>query len=959
MKQAKFTILIFSVLFSIISASFAQDATTQGTEFWVSFMTNGHKYHPLAPNDGNWILTQLLISSKRDCSGTINNPQTGWTTSFSVTANSITTIDIPEDQAYVDGTSEAVVNKGLQVISDDTVSVYCTNIAYLSFDASYVLPIQGLADEYIIQTYDQSRNSGNNYVTNNQTSAFLIVATQDNTVVDITPSVATLGGHAAGSSFTTVLNKGQVYQVRSTKEGDNRDLSGSRVMARNEKPIAVFNGNTLTSIPNNGSTLDHIFEQAMPLQSWGKRFVVTSSLDRVKDVVKVTSAIDNNEIRKDGMVISTLNENESCYFELRNSDKSCFIECTGSAAVFLYNTTQDGTMIGDPSVVWIAPIEQRIDDITFTTFNNQYININDHYVNIIVDSDDTGSVFLDGNLIPASQFEPVNGTENYSFARMSIPHRVHRLECANGLNAHVYGFGAAKGYAYLVGSKAIDLSTKVFMNETFVQKGGTYEYCPEASITFEAEVNASNAEILWDFGDGTTSTQNPVVHTYSEKRVYEVVLTATAKGSRSNDVSHYFVDTRKKTVTAYEELCQGDVYSGYGFNVVINNDTVLGTEIDNPIHPVCKDSLLIYVTTLENFYADIHDTICWQNESISYTEHGFDILIDHPGTYTDHFAAAIPNGCDSIIDLTLIVTDRIISPNSIEYSGCSESFTWNDYTYTESGDYEQVFTSVMGCDSIIQLHIFLEAAVEGDTTTVTGICNAYEWLGHLYDETGFYTDTLTNTLGCDSIVHLDLSIMLDSDMSEIRPIDTLANNSHWVITTTEFDIHSYEFMIWDKNSGIEWDSVQWAFETDNNNWDIEPLGSPATQCRVFVLNPVEDTVWLEAKLFNECYPEGKTIRYWLISSFFGINETTTNTQFSILPNPNKGQMQLYLQNLIGKLDIKVIDMKGILVDHLQIINDSKELSIPYDCNCKANGLYLFVLNIDGHSYTEKVLITDD
>ncbi len=267
MKQAKFTILIFSVLFSITSASFAQDATTQGTEFWVSFMTNGHKYHPLAPNDGNWILTQLLISSKRDCSGTINNPQTGWTTSFSVTANSITTIDIPEDQAYVDGTSEAVVNKGLQVISDDTVSVYCTNIAYLSFDASYVLPIQGLADEYIIQTYDQSRNSGNNYVTNNQTSAFLIVATQDNTVVDITPSVATLGGHAAGSSFTTVLNKGQVYQVRSTKEGDNRDLSGSRVMARNEKPIAVFNGNTLTSIPNNGSTLDHIFEQAMPLQS--------------------------------------------------------------------------------------------------------------------------------------------------------------------------------------------------------------------------------------------------------------------------------------------------------------------------------------------------------------------------------------------------------------------------------------------------------------------------------------------------------------------------------------------------------------------------------------------------------------------------------------------------------------------------------------------------------------------
>ena len=192
MKRFYSTLLLFAVLFSATSPSFAQDTSTQGTEFWVSFMSNGHKHHTAAPNNGNWILTQLLISAKRDCSGTISNPQTGWSTSFTANANSITTIDIPESEAYIDGTSEQVLNKGLQVISDDTISVFCTNIAYLSFDASFVLPTQSLSDDYIIQTYDQSNVTSNfPYQKENQTSAFLIVATQDGTTIDITPTSRT------------------------------------------------------------------------------------------------------------------------------------------------------------------------------------------------------------------------------------------------------------------------------------------------------------------------------------------------------------------------------------------------------------------------------------------------------------------------------------------------------------------------------------------------------------------------------------------------------------------------------------------------------------------------------------------------------------------------------------------------------------------------------------------------
>lgn len=963
MKQSKFTILIFAVLFSITSATFAQNTSTQGTEFWVSFMTNGHKYHPEGPNGGNWVLTQVLISGKRDCSVTITNPQTGWTTTRQVQANNITTIDIDEDIAYIDGLSEQVQNKGLQITSTDTISVFCTNIAHLSFDASYVLPTQSLADDYIIQTYDQSHYSSNlNYQTQNQTSAFLIVATEDNTIVDITPSVATLNGHPAGHEFTIYMNKGQVCQVRSHRDDNNRDLSGTRVTARNCKRIAVFNGNTLTAIPNLGSSYDHVFEQAMPVQSWGKRFVVTKSLEREYDIVKIISASDHNEIYKNGTLIATINTGQSHSFELRGSETSCYIEASGRAAVYLYNKSRDGNSIGDPSSVWIAPVEQRIDEITFSTFNNENINIDTHHVNIIVNTEDTGDVFLDNQRIPASEFSPVAGNNEFSYARKNIQHGVHHLQCNNGFNAHVYGFGIAKGYAYLVGSKTEDLTVKVELNETLVQPNDTVEHCVSDPILFDAMINLLNYDLLWNFGDGTTSTQNPVTHNYNNKEFYEVslIITTDEVGGcvfSTSDTLKFYVDARQHYTTEAIELCKGDLYAEHGFNMVVTNDTILGKAIDNPEHPHCPDSLLVYITALPGYYAAYDEILCWQGESITYNSHGFNLAIDHPDIYTEQIQVPIPGGCDSIIDLTLTVTDRIINPNPVEYSGCSESFSWNGVTYTESGDYEQVFTSSMGCDSIIQLHIFLDEVLEGGTDTVS-VCNTYEWHGHIYDQAGFYTDTIASSLGCDSIVHLELSMILDTE-SEIRPKD--ANAAHWVVTTTEFGIHSYDFTIWNSDPGIVWDSVQWGFENGNVNWDLEPLGSPAMECRIHVLTFIEDTVWLTATAYNECYPEGKTIRYWLISSFYGIDDNGSSTGseaicFDVVPNPNNGKMRLNFENLSGRTDIKVFDMTGRLVDHFQVFNASDNYSIPYDCKVKASGIYHFVLNNRGQNFTKKVSI---
>lgn len=617
MKKPTFFLLVLLSTLFCATETIAQDITTEGTEFWVSFMGNGFKNHP---DEGIYIRTQLIISSKQDCSCTVQNPRTGWIRTFDITADSTYLFDeIDPNEAYMEMNEyETAKDKGLIVASTAPISVYCSNIANYSFDASYVLPTPALANDYLIQTYDQSLYSSDH------TSAFIIIATEDDTEIDITPSVKTLGNKPAGQEFSITLQKGQVYQVRSHNEswfggGESRDLSGTRVTARDCKKIAVFNGNNLTQVPNGGADSDCIFEQAMPLQSWGKKFVVTASLDRRhNDLVKITSAHNDNEIHVSGRNPFTLSEGESRTIALNENEKSCFIEASRSCVVYLYNHSKDpGTTptnpweqnddgMGAPSMVYIAPIEQRIENITFSTFNYESeheTDIDDHYVNIIVSSEDTGDVVLDGNTIEGSQFEAVNGTDAYKFFRTRIEHGTHHLSCPGGFNAHIYGFGNARGYAYMAGSKAADLTTAFTINETTAMDGDTVTDCSLSPIIFKVDMNYSQYNVTWDFGDGATSTDETAQHSYAQNGFYTVTFKVEADGTAcieaTSQTTTFYIDAQQNDNEEYsDDICIGGHYNGHGFvDVPIAGDTILSRPIDPDHTDPCQGNVIVHITT--------------------------------------------------------------------------------------------------------------------------------------------------------------------------------------------------------------------------------------------------------------------------------------------------------------------------------------------------------------------------
>ena len=150
-----------------------------------------------------------------------------------------------------------------------------------------------------------------------------------------------------------------------------------------------------------------------------------------------------------------------------------------------------------------------------------------------------------------------------------------------------------------------------------------------------------------------------------------------------------------------------------------------------------------------------------------------------PGTY--NFYAEGTNGtCVSPSRTLVTVTVKPKSTSTTTITACG-SYTWTNGTnYTTSGTYTQTLTNSVGCDSIAILALTIKPT-SASSTPVTA-CSSYTWTnGTTYNTSGTYTQTLTNTVGCDSIATLVLTI--NQPTSSSTPV-TSCDSYTWTNGTT-------------------------------------------------------------------------------------------------------------------------------------------------------------------------------
>ncbi len=128
------------------------------------------------------------------------------------------------------------------------------------------------------------------------------------------------------------------------------------------------------------------------------------------------------------------------------------------------------------------------------------------------------------------------------------------------------------------------------------------------------------------------------------------------------------------------------------------------------------------------------------------------------GFYDVHFINAV--GCDSIATLDLTVLSTSSSLTTISICSSDAPYTWNGVDYSTTGVYTASFTNSVGCDSIATLDLTIKAISRSTTTAI--ICSSntpYTWNGNNYNTTGHYDVYFTNAVGCDSIATLDLTVL--------------------------------------------------------------------------------------------------------------------------------------------------------------------------------------------------------
>ena len=180
--------------------------------------------------------------------------------------------------------ADQVLNKGLFIEGSGPVMAYFHVEHPANQDIFTLKGRDALGKEFFIPSQTDFRNRFGR-------STFDIVATEDQTEVRIRPSQA-IAGHAAGISFSILLNKGQTFTARALGPEVEDHLGGSHILS--DKPIAItLSDDAITH--EGGSDWDLVGDQLLPLQHLGTEYLAMRG-DATTERLYILATQDNTEV---------------------------------------------------------------------------------------------------------------------------------------------------------------------------------------------------------------------------------------------------------------------------------------------------------------------------------------------------------------------------------------------------------------------------------------------------------------------------------------------------------------------------------------------------------------------------------------------------------------------------------------------------------------------------------------
>ncbi len=412
-------------------------------------------------SNGGYPTMTLYITSDANTNYTVEvfgvtTIQTG-----TITAGQVVSVIVPT--LYFINNEGKFTGKTIRVLTDKNSVVYSYITRSAVSGATVCLPTPVLGREYYSVNYTQLSNEPNS------NSYFTIIAVEDNTTVEITPSANTKNGWIAGTTYPITLNKGEIYQVLGTVIGTTGvDMTGSVIKSISSgiggcKRIAVFSGSGKVYIgacPPGTFTSDNLYQQLYPTGSWGLKYLTVPSYNRPLNFYRIIRKSATTNVYLNGVLIPGALFTNGIFYEFSNSIPNQ-ISATEPISVAQYFTTQNCSGNGspyDPDMIILNPVEQNINNVTLVSSNLVAANPQ-HHLHVILRNGGTGisSFKLDGVPVSPSLWTTHPSNPSYSYLYLAnVSQGYHTLTSDSGFNALAYGYAIAESYGYSAGANVKD-----------------------------------------------------------------------------------------------------------------------------------------------------------------------------------------------------------------------------------------------------------------------------------------------------------------------------------------------------------------------------------------------------------------------------------------------------------------------------------------------------------------------
>ena len=579
---------------------------THGTDFWFGL--------PRDHNGISEDHACMYVIAEHDCTVTIRNDLLGYVQTKSITGSTeinsrldtLNFIELPKNIIYGIEYLSSNIPVGNQqpaygpqprafhLTSTDTITAFIFSYSNGNIDVTNLLPTEMLRDEYVVQSYpNYGIPDPNHNAAGLNMGYFEVVATEDSTVIDIQLGGTDWMDRTPDSVITIVLDRGMMFydqigdwchvypdccRFPGVDPADappacdtvtkttlayrfpidptidtfiySNNLSGTYIKARDNKRIAVFQGNQTLHVGNAGYS-DFALEEALPIRYAGTEFLIPNLMTSKEDYIQFTGLVDGTTLtitNTSSTPMAThsvnLDARRSYWFVMDIDEGPFYITATHPILVSDYScglTLNPGAawthFRGDPATLVIRPVEWWHNGLMYGSpvywvdEHNQGWSYY-HHIHLFTRTADVGGMYF--NRYPIDTlFHPIPGTP-YSYAFINYnsplnPRTVHQVENRMGGTFWVVA-DADKDGEHALYSYSHKQPGKNYLEVNGISVDSLPAdsiWCMYDPIQFHGWVERPADSIIWDFGDGNEERYRYedgqwVTHTYADTGRFEV-----------------------------------------------------------------------------------------------------------------------------------------------------------------------------------------------------------------------------------------------------------------------------------------------------------------------------------------------------------------------------------------------------------------------------------------------------